>query len=94
MPGFLAKLELYRPGWVAFHGKTAAGVVARRIGHPRHVRLGLQPWSLGAARVYVLPSASGSNRDPSRLEGKWSRLAWFRAFRQLLDRAGDAADPA
>lgn len=47
--------------------------------------LGKQDWQVLEIPVFVLPSASGSNRDPSRLEGKSSRLAWFRAFARLIE---------
>ena len=84
--GFVDKIELFRPGWVAFHGKTAAKVVGRSLGEGRDVSLGEQDWEVGGRPVFVLPSASASNRDPSRLEGKPSRQAWFQEFARLLER--------
>lgn len=86
VPRFVAKIERYKPAWVAFHGKTAARVVSGALRLGRDVLLGPQRWTVAGVPVYVLPSASGSNRDPSRLEGKPDRAAWFRAFRRLLDR--------
>jgi double-stranded uracil-DNA glycosylase len=85
VPGFVAKVERDRPEWIAFHGKAAAGVVAKAYRIGREIRLGPQSWRVAGVRVYVLPSASGSNRDPRRLEGKPSRLAWFREFRRTLE---------
>jgi TDG/mug DNA glycosylase family protein len=76
--GFVRKIETFKPYWVAFHGKTAAKVVARALGHTGDVRLGYQAWYVADRPVFVLPSASGSNRDPRRLEGKATRLEWFR----------------
>lgn len=79
--GFTQKIETFKPGWVAFHGKEAAKVVSRAAGAGRDVRLGRQAWSVGGRPVFVLPSASGSNRDPRILEGKPSRLEWFAELR-------------
>jgi TDG/mug DNA glycosylase family protein len=84
IPAFVAKLERNRPAWVAFHGKRAAREVSRALRLGREVHLGVQGWSVAGASVYVLPSASGSNRDASHLEGKSSRLAWFVAFAEAL----------
>lgn len=75
---FIAKVEGYCPAWVAFHGKEAARVVARHLGHRLSVRLGVQPWKIGVASVFVLPSASGANRNARRLEGKTDRVEWFK----------------
>jgi TDG/mug DNA glycosylase family protein len=83
---FLAKIERTAPAIVAFHGKEAAKVVARALGHGRDVRLGLQPWELAGAAVFVVPSASGANRDTARLEGKPSRVDWFVELRELAER--------
>ena len=87
VPGFVRKIARYRPAWVAFHGKTAAREVAMSLGFGRAIILGRQDWTVADSRVYVLPSASGSNRDPARLEGKPSRLAWFKDCRRTLDRS-------
>lgn len=76
--GLVAKIEQFKPKWLAFHGKTSAKVVAGHLGHDPKVRLGVQSWRIGTASVFVLPSASGANRDPSRLEGKANRVEWFR----------------
>lgn len=87
VPGFVRKIARYRPAWVAFHGKTAAREVAAALGYSRAIVLGRQEWTVGDSPVYVLPSASGSNRDPARLEGKASRLDWFKDFRRTLERS-------
>ena len=88
--GLARKIGKYRPTWLAFHGKTAAKKVARQSGLGGYIQLGPQPWRVAGRPVFVLPSASGANRDASRLEGKSSRLAWFRDLAVLLD----ADDPA
>lgn len=84
--GFVTKMALYEPRWVAFHGKNAGKVVSRYLGMGKEVSLGRQSWTVAKRPGYVLPSASASNRDSSRLEGKASRLEWFEAFKDLLDR--------
>jgi TDG/mug DNA glycosylase family protein len=81
---FVAKVRQYEPTWVAFHGKEAARQVRRKLGLGRAVDLGEQTWDVANARVFVLPSASGSNRDRTRLEGKADRLDWFSEFASLL----------
>lgn len=75
---FVVKIKTYAPRWVAFHGKEAAKVMSRALGHGRNVALGQQSWMVAASQVFVLPSASGSNRNPNRLEGRASRADWFR----------------
>jgi double-stranded uracil-DNA glycosylase len=75
--GFVDKIRGCRPGWLAFHGKTAARVASSALGHGRDVALGEQLWGIAGTRVFVVPNASGANRDPSRLEGKRDRVEWF-----------------
>jgi TDG/mug DNA glycosylase family protein len=82
--GFVAKIDRYQPVWVAFHGKEAAKEVSKAIGHGGAVALGKQNWTLANADVFVLPSASGSNRNRSRLEGKADRVEWFKDLARLL----------
>jgi TDG/mug DNA glycosylase family protein len=93
---FIAKVERLTPRWVAFNGKTAAEVVSRYLGEGRHVLLGRQPWTVATTRVFVLPSSSGANSNPASLEGRASKLDWFRAFRRTMRRAQTQrwSDPA
>jgi G:T/U-mismatch repair DNA glycosylase len=84
---FVSKIERYRPNWVAFHGKEAARAVSRALGSGGDVSLGEQTWSVGHGRVFVLPSASGANRDASRLEGKTDRVQWFKELAARLPTA-------
>ncbi len=77
IPGFVAKIERVAPRWLAFHGKAAAKAVSRARGHGSAVALGPQSWTVGTSSVFVVPSASGSNRNPKRLEGRASRADWF-----------------
>jgi TDG/mug DNA glycosylase family protein len=80
----VAKVARHRPVWVAFTSKGAAQVVSRALGRGRFVSVGRQAWTIGASRVFVLPSPSGSNRSPAVLEGKASRLDWYREFREVM----------
>jgi hypothetical protein len=47
-----------------------------------------ETYAIGArvaeSNVFVLPSASGSNRDPKRLEGRSERLDWFTDLAKLI----------
>jgi TDG/mug DNA glycosylase family protein len=82
--GLVGKMERFSPAWIAFHGKTAANAVAKELGCPTPVHLGRQTWDVAASSVFVVPSMSGANRDPTRLEGKPSREAWFAELQALL----------
>ena len=83
------KMERYRPAWLAFHGKTAAKVVSRSFKLGSEVALGRQDWTVGGVRVFVLPSGSGANRSTKYLEGKSTRLAWFKALARELATESD-----
>ena len=85
--GLIEKMQRYRPAWLAFHGKTSAAIVSRSLGLGSHVALGLQPWTVGSVKVFVLPSASAANRSTAHLEGRPTRLAWFEALEGELPRA-------
>jgi TDG/mug DNA glycosylase family protein len=85
--GFCETIERFAPEWLAFHGKTAGRAASKALGHGSGVSLGQQAWSIGATRVFVLPSASAANRDPARLEGKASRLDWFTDLAALAGKA-------
>lgn len=87
IPGFVEKIERFRPAWLAFHGKEAGRTASKALGHGNHVSLGVQPWTIGESQVFVCPSMSGANRDPERLEGKQSREAWFADLAGLLPRS-------
>lgn len=82
--GFIRKIEHFKPQWVAFHGKEAAKVVSRALREGPHVSLGRQKWGVAGRPVFVVPSASASNRDPRHLEGKASRLEWFVELRGTI----------
>lgn len=79
VPAFVAKIERYRPGCVAFNGKTAASVVAKQLGQPKPDH-GPTSFSVAGARGYVLPSSSGSNNDRVRFAPKPTKAAWWQDF--------------
>ena len=81
--GLVDKTKTYAPQWIAFHGKEAAKVMAHALGHGRKVALGPQDWTIAEANVFGLPNASGSNRNPKRLEGRVHRVDWFRELATL-----------
>jgi TDG/mug DNA glycosylase family protein len=83
---FIQKIERYRPAWVAFHGKEAAKAVSRALGRGDGVGLGEQQWRIGEVPAFVVPSASGANRDASRLEGRVDRGEWFNELAVRLTR--------
>ena len=83
--GFADRIGACAPGWVAFHGKNAANVVARWRGEPGRVRYGHQSWSVAGRPVFVLPSASGAAQRPD-YEGRSDRLDWFRELAELVGR--------
>jgi TDG/mug DNA glycosylase family protein len=81
---FTEAMRRLSPRWIAFHGKTAGKVVSSALGHGARVALGVQSWTIGTSRVHVVPSMSGANRDPSKLEGKPSREAWFADLARVI----------
>ena len=86
VPGFIGKIEAFKPFVVAFNGKQAAKKVftALRKGEPQ---LGLVEWKLGESRVYVLPSSSGSSADPKHYDPKPSKAEWWKEFGSWLRQA-------
>jgi TDG/mug DNA glycosylase family protein len=67
IPRLEAKLDQYKPAWIAFNGKAAAKAALGPA-----VDYGAQPGRLGPARVFVLPSTSGAAR------GFWDVRYWHR----------------
>jgi TDG/mug DNA glycosylase family protein len=64
------------PAWLAFTSKEAGGAAARWLGE-RSPALGEQPWGIGGARVFVLPSPSGRNQGRASYDGRPTRLEWW-----------------
>jgi TDG/mug DNA glycosylase family protein len=70
--GLRAKIEKYQPKFLAFTSKTAAAIF---LGTPTSaIALGLQLETIGATRIFVLPSPSGQARIFWR-EETWRELA-------------------
>ncbi len=63
--GFVAKIERFRPEYLAFNGKRSAQVALGRA-----VRYGPQDERIGRARIFVLPSTAGL------ASGYWDPALW------------------
>jgi double-stranded uracil-DNA glycosylase len=79
---FLQKVELFKPSWVAFHGREAANAVARHLGFKAHAQLGKQPWRIEPSAIFVLPNASGSSCDPRHHAPKLRKVDWSKELAQ------------
>jgi TDG/mug DNA glycosylase family protein len=86
--GFVAKIEKSNPRWIAFHGKEAAKPVSAAMGAGKVVQLGKQGWYVGLAKVFVVPSMSGSNRNPKNWDGRDTRESWWFELAELIGRDG------
>jgi hypothetical protein len=82
---FIEQIERYTQRSSRVPGKAAAKAVSRALGHGSDIRLGLQSWCVGESGVFVVPSASGANRNAARLEGKPTRLALVVELREVVD---------
>ncbi|HEY3479505.1 MAG TPA: G/U mismatch-specific DNA glycosylase [Streptomyces sp.] len=67
-----AKVERYRPAWLAVLGVTAYRVAFA----DKHAQVGPQETLIGSTRVWVLPSPSGLNAHwtPTTLAAEFARL--------------------
>lgn len=72
----VAKVERWRPEWLAFTSKTVAQGAARALGL-RRPQLGVAPWTIAGAAVFVLPGTSGANQRRD-YDGRPDRLSWWR----------------
>ncbi len=82
----VAKVERWRPDWLAFTSKGVAHEAARALGRRAHPRLGAHDWYVGTAQVFVLPGTSGANHRRD-YDGRPTRVAWWRELAQLAGRA-------
>ena len=71
-----AKVVRWQPEWLAFTSKTVAQGTARALGL-RKPQLGVAPWELGGAQVFVLPGTSGANQRKD-YDGRVDRLSWWK----------------
>lgn len=83
--GLDARVRAVAPAWLAFTSKEAGGAAARWLGERVPVSLGTQPWSIGGASVFVLPSPSGRNQGRASYDGRASRVEWWRELTELVD---------
>ena len=81
--GFLAKIEAFAPGVIAFNGKEAARRVLRHLRAPGP-RVGLSNVVIESSRVFVLPSSSGANADRRNFAPKASKAEWWRELGDLV----------
>lgn len=81
--GLERRIGAVRPAWLAFTSKEAGAAAARWLGEPRPI-LGRQEWTLGGARVFVLPSPSGRNQGRASYDGRATRLEWWRELAELV----------
>lgn len=75
--GFIKKIEIYQPKYVAFNSKKAASFVLGYKGVTSLVDYGISNQTIGKTKIYVLPSTSGSARR------FWDEKYWFE-LRELL----------
>jgi double-stranded uracil-DNA glycosylase len=78
----VAKVEDWQPEWLVFTSKTVAQGAARVLGL-RKPQLGVAPWTLAGAGVYVLPGSSGANQRKD-YDGRPHRLSWWRDLAAIL----------
>lgn len=76
--GFIAKMEMFQPKYIAFNSKKAASFVLGYQGVTSIVQYGLQNKTIGQSRLFVLPSTSGSSRR------YWDEGYWF-DLKRLVD---------
>jgi double-stranded uracil-DNA glycosylase len=74
------KIAHWKPHYVAFLGKMAISVISSE----RNIAWGLQPFTLGGARAWVLPNPSGLNRSFSLDD----LVAAYRELRVAAQNAG------
>lgn len=84
VPGFVAKMDRYKPAWIVFHGKEAAKQVSKHLRKGNWTPLGEQEWTISGIPVFVLPSSSAANQNPAVLEGKRSRVEWWKEVAKVL----------
>lgn len=78
----VAKVERWRPDWLAFTAKGTAQGVARALGVRPPRSLGPTEWYVGESQVFVLPGTSGANQRKD-YDGRPNRLSWWRELAQL-----------
>jgi TDG/mug DNA glycosylase family protein len=80
---FIEKMEHYKPKFIGFTSKAAASFALGFRGVTSLIDYGLQSRTIGASKVFVLPSTSGSARK------YWNEKYWFelnKLIQQLKDK--------
>ena len=72
---FIGKMKQYNPEYIAFTSKAAASFALGFKGVTSIIEYGLQSQMIGDAKVFVLPSTSGSAR------AYWDEKYWFELSR-------------
>jgi TDG/mug DNA glycosylase family protein len=78
----VAKLDRWRPDWLAFTSKAVAHEAARALG-VRRPGLGAADWYLAQSQAFVLPGVSGANRRHD-YDGRPDRLSWWQDLAALV----------
>lgn len=76
--GFLERLTAAPPKWVIFNGMGVARNYAEALGLPEP-GYGLQTWTIGESRAFVVPNSSGQNGANRMLDGKTTVEWWVMA---------------
>lgn len=77
--GFFAKIEKYKPKFIAFNSKKGASFALGFRGITSLVDYGLQSINIANSKVFVLPSTSGNARR------YWNEDYWFE-IKRLIDK--------
>jgi G:T/U-mismatch repair DNA glycosylase len=86
---FISRVERARPAILAFLDGDAIRAVAREIGvGPSRPSIGPVPWAIAAAKLYRLPSPSGTNTHMNGAEkaSAWEAFGeWVRSVEATTD---------
>jgi double-stranded uracil-DNA glycosylase len=76
------KVERWQPEWLALTSKGLGAEAARALG-VRRPGLGVAPFDVAGARVFVLPGTSGANHRHD-YDGRPNRLSWWRDLAAIV----------
>lgn len=79
------KLERFKPRFACFHGVTVGRPVQKSLAsHLPEIGLGLQPYRIGATRIFVVPNPSPANAHFTPAD----QTNWYDALADALAQAG------
>jgi TDG/mug DNA glycosylase family protein len=81
-PDLERRLAPHRPKWVAFNGLNAGAKAAKVFGRPKP-RHGVQDWTVGDARVFVLSNPSGANAH-GPWDGRENKIDWWHDLAAIM----------